>query len=213
MKRLTLILAGVLMTLTAAVSAQDVPYEEGTHYVALEVPIKTRNEGRIEVAEYFSYGCPHCFSFDPLIGAWKEKLADDVEFIRTPAVWNKDYEVYAQTYYAAQALDVLDTIHTPLFEAIHLKQERLNDPRAMARFFGEHGVDPADFAKAYSSFGVRAGTQQAVARGRAYRSGGVPAIIVNGKYRVEGSMAGSMANVLKVVDFLIEKERAALQSQ
>ena len=184
-----------------------IQYEEGTHYVALPIPIKTRVADKIEVAEYFSYGCPHCYQFEPLVGAWKQGLASDVEFVRTPAVWNKDYEVYAQTYLTAQALKVLDQIHVPLFDAIHNKRRPLNNPEKMAGFFEEMGIDPMAFARTYSSFGVNASLQQAAAKGRAYRSGGVPAIIVNGKYRIEGSMAGSSAEMLRIADYLIKKER------
>jgi len=218
-KTMTLIskftLAAVFITLFAAAGnsamAQDVAYVAGTHYVELPVPIKTRAADKIEVAEYFSYGCPHCYQIEPMISSWKQQLGNDVEFIRTPAVWNKDYEVYAQTYYTAQALSVLDQVHVPLFDAIHSKRRRLNDPEQMAGFFAELGLDPMAFARTYSSFGVRASTQQAEAKGRAYRSGGVPALIVNGKYRVEAAMAGGNAEMLEVVGFLIKKERLFLK--
>lgn len=189
------------------VEAQTAAYEAGVHYAELPVPIKTGDRDKIEVAEYFSYGCPHCYQFDPMISAWHDQLAADVDFTRTPATWNKDYQVYAQTYYAADALGVLDDIHVPLFNAIHNQRRRLNQPQAMAEFFAEMGVDPLAFARTYNSFGVRASTQQGDAKGRAYRSTGVPAIIVNGKYRIEGSMAGSNANMLRIADFLIDKER------
>lgn len=212
MRKLLLIWVCAALTVAGPLSAADLEFEEGTHYVELQVPIRTRNPGKIEVAEYFSYGCPHCYQFEPMINAWKSDLGDDVIFKRTPAIWNRDYEIYAQTYYTAEALDALDTMHTPVFQAIHSQGRRLNSPEAMARFFGEHGIDPVDFAKTYSSFGVRARVQQAEAAGRAYRATGVPALIVNGKYRIEGSMAGSNANMLRVANFLIEKERAGMAS-
>ena len=110
-----------------------------------------------------------------------------------------------------KALKVLDNVHAPIFGAIHGQGRRLNSPQSMAAYLTDFGVDIEDFAKSYNSFGVRASVQQADSRGRAYRSGGVPAIIVNGKYRVEGSMAGSNANMLRIVDFLIEKERKSKQ--
>ncbi|MEJ6590880.1 MAG: thiol:disulfide interchange protein DsbA/DsbL [SAR86 cluster bacterium] len=214
MKNMVMVFSWVSLALAVITSqaamGEAIPYEEGTHYVALPVPIKTRQADKIEVAEYFSYGCPHCYQFEPLIGAWKQRLADDVEFSRTPAIWNKDYQVYAQTYLTAQALDVLDQIHVPLFDAIHNKRRRLNEPEQMAEFFGEMGIDPMAFARTYSSFGVRASYQQAEAKGRAYRSSGVPAIVVNGKYRIEGSMAGSSAEMLKIADYLVAKERSLM---
>lgn len=202
-----LLVAGMLFTVS--IPAQSVEYEEGTHFVELQIPIRTRNPDKIEVAEYFSYGCPHCFEFEPLISAWHKNLPDDVEFTRTPATWHPSYQVYAQTYYTARALKILDRIHTPLFNAIHNLRRRLDSPQAMAAFFTEYGIRAEDFAKSYASFGVRAGVQQADSRGKAYRSSGVPAIIVNGKYRIEGDMAGSNAAMLRIADFLIERERSA----
>ena len=209
MKYLVPLLALFCQAIAGSAYGESLAYEEGTHYVALQIPIKTRDPAKVEVAEYFSYGCPHCYQFEPMINAWKSSLPADVEFGRTPAVWNKDYQVYAQTYLALEAMGELNKVHTTIFQAIHADRRRLNDPQLMARFLGELGIDPEAFAKSYSSFGVRASLQQADARGRAYRSTGVPAIIVNGKYRVEGAMAGSNANMLRIVDFLIEKERSA----
>lgn len=193
-------------------AAAPFEYEEGTHYVELDIPVKTRSPDKIVVAEYFSYGCPHCYQFEPMINAWKSDLSGDVEFVRTPAIWNRAYQVYAQTYFAAQALNVLDVVHVPIFQAIHAERRRIDEPELMAELFSEYGVDPVDFAKAYGSFGVRASVQQAEAKGRAYRARGVPALIVNGKYRIEGNMAGGSAAMLRVADFLIEKERAAMSA-
>jgi thiol:disulfide interchange protein DsbA len=207
---ISLIIGLVLSPL--AVMAESFKYEEGTHYVELTIPVKVRDSSKIEVTEYFSYGCPHCYQFEPLLTNWQKSLPSDVVFNRTPAIWNQDYQVYAQTYYAAEAMKMTDKMHLPLFDAVQNQRRRLNDPKEMAVFFSEFGVDPMDFAKVYQSFGIRASLQQAEARGRAYRSSGVPAIIVNGKYRVEGSMAGGNAEMLKVVNFLINKERAARSS-
>lgn len=198
-----LIVAAIAST---GAAAEDLIITAGTHYVELPVPIKGRNADKVEVAEFFSYGCPHCYQFEPVIGTWKAQLPADVEFVRTPAVFNKDYQLYAQTYFTAQALNVQEQTHIPLFDALHNQRRRLNDPERMATFFGEFGVDPLAFARTYNSFGVRASTQQAEAKGRAYRAAGVPALIVNGKYRIEGSMAGSYANMILVADYLIAKE-------
>jgi len=208
-----LFIATMLASQSAMVSAaDDARFEEGTHYAALQIPLKTRKPNKIEVAEYFSYGCPHCFQIEPLMGAWHDKLGEDVEFVRTPAIWNRDYQVYAQTYLTAKALKVLEKVHTPIFNAIHNKRMRLNSPEAMASFLKDYGVDVETFAKTYNSFGVRASVQQADAKGRAYRSTGVPALIINGKYRIEASMAGSNAKMLQVADYLIAKERKLLKA-
>ncbi|MFT4711832.1 MAG: thiol:disulfide interchange protein DsbA [Candidatus Azotimanducaceae bacterium] len=213
-KTLALLWAMSLTLLAQAESSAQIDqYEEGTHYVELPVPIKTKNPAKVEVTEYFSYGCNHCYAFDPLLNAWESELSDDVVFSRTPAIWNKTYQLFAQTYYTAQALKVGEKIHAPLFDAIHRERRRLNDPKLIAEFFGEYGVDPEEFARTFSSFGVRASTQQAEARGRAYRSSGVPALIVNGKYRIEGGMAGGNTEMIRVANFLIEKERKLIASK
>jgi thiol:disulfide interchange protein DsbA len=195
--------------------AEGFQYEEGTHFVELEVPVKTRNPAVVEVTEYFSYGCPHCFRFEPLIQQWKQELSEDVVFNRTPAIWQvTGYELYARTYYTAQAMGVLEKVHGLLFQAIHDQRRRLLDLESMAEFMAEQGVDAEQFVKIFAdSFGVKAMYQQAVARQRIYRSGGVPAIIINGKYRVEASMVGnSNAGMLQVTNFLIDRERRMIQA-
>ena len=200
----------LLLLMALPAWSEGFQYEEGTHYAALEVPIKTRNPDVIEVTEYFSYGCPYCYSLEPLIRQWKQDLPADVAFNRTPAIWRvAGYELYARTYYTVLALGVLDKVHLPLFNALHSERRRLPDLEAMTGFMAEQGVDPVEFVKTYNdSFGVKASYQQAIARQRVYRASGVPAFIVNGKYRVEASMVGrSSLGMLQVVNYLIEKER------
>ena len=197
-------------------NAEGFQYEEGTHYVKLEVPVRTRDSGIIEITEYFSYGCPHCYRFEPLVSQWKQSLPGDVEFDRSPAVWKvSGYELYARTYYTAQALGVLEKIHIALFNAIHAERRRLLDLKSMSAFMAEHGVQPETFVKTFNdSFGVKAMYQQAIARQQLYRSGGVPAVIVNGKYRIEAGMVdNSNANMLQVANFLIDRERRLLPSE
>ncbi len=209
MKFFALILASLSLSISSLTQAESFAFEEGTHYVELEVPLKLRND-KIQVAEYFSYGCPHCYDFEPLISAWKQQLGDDVEFTRTPAVWNRDYQVYAQTYVTLEAMGLLEEAHLGIFNAIHEGRRRLNSPQLMAEFLVGYGVPPEDFARTYNSFGVRAALQQADSAGRSYRSSGVPALVINGRYRTEGGLAGSNANMLRVADFLINKERQRL---
>ena len=160
----------VLCFFSLTTVAEGFQYEEGTHYVKLEVPIRTRDPGVIDVTEYFSYGCPHCYRFEPLVSQWKQSLPVGVEFNRSPAVWKvTGYELYARTYYTAQALGVLEKIHLPLFNAIHSERRRLLDLKSMVVFMAEHGVDPESFAKTFNdSFGVKAMYQQAIARQQLY---------------------------------------------
>ena len=204
-----LILAAVTSALALMSSTLlGAQYEEGVHYQVLDpqAPLSTSGEG-IEVSEYFSYGCGHCFQFDPVLNAWLDKQPEDVNFDRTPAVWNDYYGNLAQTYYTLKAMDVLESLHVAVFEAIHIQRKNLSKPGVMANFLEEAGVDPEAFAKVFNSFGVRMSLQQADARGRAYRASGVPTLIVNGKYRIETRGAGSVQEMLKVAEFLIQLER------
>lgn len=195
-----------LLALTVGAHAQ--PYEAGVHYQPLPVPVQTANNDAIEVVEVFSYACVHCYDFEPLLATWVAQQGTGVDFRRFPAIFNPTWEQLAQAYYAAEALEVTAQVHGALFEAIHVTGKDVRDPEVLAELFYEQAeVDPVQFAKVFSSFGVRSKVAQASARGRAYRVTGVPSLIVNGKYRVDGRMAGGSANMLQVVDYLIAKER------
>lgn len=207
MRQWTLILA--LMMIGLSVSAAPYRFEEDTHYVALSVPYETADPDRIEVTEYFSYRCQHCFRFDPVVEQWKSSLPQDVLFNRTPAMWARQDEVLTQTYYALQSIGQLEAVHPAIFEAIHLQGRQFPDPVEMAEYLAELGIDTEAFSKAYKSFGVRSNAQQARARANMYRARAVPAIMVNGKYRISGDLAGSNEAMLEVADFLIERERRA----
>lgn len=185
-------------------------FTAGTHYEVLPVPVKTADASKIEVVEMFSYACVHCFSFDPSLEGWRAVAPADVSFRRTPAVFNKDWELLAQVYYTGEVLGVVDKVHTPIFNALHMESLDLRDPRLVAELFEKHAsIKPEQFNDVYNSFSVRSRVQQAVGKGKAYRITGVPTLIVNGKYRVDGQMAGNNTKMLEVVDFLIAKERAA----
>ena len=202
------LLAGLACLVVWSGSSVGAQFEEGVHYQVLDpqAPLSTSGDG-IEVSEYFSYGCGYCFQFDPVLTAWLETLPEDVVFDRTPAIWNDYYGNLAQTYYTLKAMDLLESLHLPVFEAIHIKRKNLSKPGIMADFLESSGVEPETFAKVFNSFGVRMSLQQAEARGRAYRASGVPTLIVNGKYRIETKGAGSTREMLKVAEFLIQLER------
>lgn len=192
----------LLLPLTTTVLAAD--YRAGRDYDVLLNPVQTDTGDQIEVLELFWYGCPHCYSIEPQVHHWAENAPEDVSFRRMPAVLGKSWLPHAQAYYAAEAMGVLDRVHTALFEAIHVQRRRVNDEAAFAELFEEQGVSAEEFRKVYKSFGVQTKVQQAGVRVRSYRITGVPAIIVNGKYRVKAGQ-----HTFKIVDFLIEKERAA----
>ena len=201
----------VSMTLSAPIAAEK--YVEGVHYEAIDIPVKTGFEGeqppKVEVVEVFSYMCIHCYSFDPLLKLWEQNKAEQAVFNRLPAVFSADWELMARAFYTAEILDVSEQMHEPLFEAIHKQPKNLRDEDIMAALFLEHAEIPAaEFTESFNSFFVRSRVMQARAKGRAYGITGVPVMIVNGKYRVGGRMAGSNEAMLDVVDFLVRRELA-----
>jgi len=184
-------------------------YVEGKQYERIAQPVRTADPSRIEVVEVFWYGCVHCFHLEPLLGEWKKTLKPDVDFHRSPAIWNPTMAIHAQAFYAAQSLGVLDKMNGPLFNALNVDRKPLANVDDLAAFFGANGVNEAEFRKAFASFGVQSMVKQADARARSYGITGTPELVVNGTYRVSGKSAGSPAEMLKVVDFLIARERAA----
>jgi len=191
--------------------AQAQNYEVGVNYDLLPIPVETADPNKIEVVEVFSYGCPHCFEFEPSVEAWVARQPSDIQFRRLPAVFRKEWEILAQAYYAAEVLGVVNKVNMPIFEAVHLKGVNPSDPAVLASVFKESaGVNNEEFLKVLNSFGVRSKVLQADAQGRMYRLAGVPTMIVAGKYTVYGqNNTGGNVDRLSVVDFLVAKERAA----
>ena len=196
-------------SINASVKKQ-VQFIEGEHYVVLDKPIATRDNGKIEVVEMFSYGCPHCYEFEPLIKNWSKKQGDDVDFWFFPAVWNKPMNLLAQAFYTAEELTVAEKIHLPLFSKVVLEQQSVRNESDLADLFEKYGVDKKDFAQAFNSKNVKQQVVKAEQRVADYKPVGVPEIVVNGKYRIGRMRAGGQAEMLAVVDFLIKKERTIL---
>ena len=203
------LLLSVLFGTAATAIAQPSLYVDGTHYETLANPVRTADPNKIEVTEVFWYGCPHCYAFEPLITSWEEKLPSDVAFVRSPGMWNPTMEVHAQIYYAAEALGIAEKIHPVAFNEIHQKRNYLQTEDAIRDMFVREGVAAADFDKAWKSFSVTSAVKRAGTRMRDYKVQGVPSLVVNGKYLVSaGGAVPTQTDMLKVVDFLIQKERS-----
>lgn len=169
----------------------------------------TQNPDKIEVIEFFWYGCPHCYTLEPLLEEWVKNLPDNVQFIRQPAVFNKVYGQHAKAYFTAEALGVVDKVHADFFDAIQNKKQKLTSEDQLAEFFAAHGVDEKEFRAAYNSFLVDTKMRQASSMGPRYGITGVPALIINGKYKTNGRLAKSHENMIKVTNQLIEQESAS----
>ncbi len=181
--------------------------EEG--YELLNPPQPVQNTDKIEVIEFFWYGCPHCYSLEPAMVAWLKTKPANVEFIRQPAVFSDLWGKHAKAYFTAEALGVLDKVHADLFDAIQNKGQKLTSEDDLAKFFAAHGVKDEDFRAAYSSFSVDAKLRQAESIAPRYGISGVPTLIVNGKYKVTAKSAKSQENMLNVTNQLIQQASKA----
>ena len=209
MKSLLLALVTLALLPLAAQAQDNTEYVEGTHYALIQPAMRTVNPDKIEVMEFFWHGCVHCYNMEPMLQAWKKQQPDDVDFRPSPAVWNKPMELHAKAYYAAEALGVVDKIHAAMFTAMNVDRQRLGSEGEIRELFEDNGVSAEDFNRAFNSFGVGSQARQAASRARAAQITGTPELMVAGKYRVSGRLAGSQADMLKVADYLVAKERAA----
>ena len=201
MKKLLILISLML----SSACSQATEYTEGVDYKKLS-PQATDSGDKIEVLEFFWYGCPHCYTFEPYINAWKKTKPSNVEFVRVPAMFRPDWEVQARTYYALSNMGVIEDLHGKIFSAVHKDKKRLNKKELLTDFVVKNGVDRKKFEEEYSSFSVDSMVRKAKKKQTAYKLQGVPSIAVNGKYLTSGSMSGSYDNLVKILDYLIKKE-------
>ena len=192
------------LTTSAALFAPT--FEEGVNYQVITPEQPTVSGEKIEVLELFSYACSHCHRFEPYIERWLKDKAANVTFVRLPVIFREEWAVLAKAYYAAEALGVLEKVHNPLFNAIHAQKRKMNDEAAVMALFAEQGVSNADFKKVFNSFAVDSKVRRARELTKRYGINSTPSIVVNGKYRVDGQMAGGTnERFLQIVDFLASK--------
>lgn len=195
-----------LMSSALAADAGPPRYAAGTHYKILETQGAVAEPGKIEVREFFSYICPHCYHLEGTVAAWVKTKPDNVSFVRNPVTFLRNSEALARAYYVADSLDIVDKIHRPVFDAIHAHGEPLFTAAELADFFTKYGVEKDKFEQLYSSFGVSTKIRQADALAREYQIRGVPSFVVNGKYLVLREHLQSNEEMFDVIDFLIGKE-------
>lgn len=200
------LIAGLIM-LCAAGLAQAQP-TAGVEYRELSPAQATDVAGKIEVIEFFWYGCPHCYDFEPVLEPWVKKLPKDVQFRRVPAMFNEEYAQGARAYYALDAIGQEERLHKALFDAVHTGSRlRVANEAALTEWLGTHGVDTKKFAAAYRSFSVEGKLKRAAQLTQAFKIDGVPSMAVNGKYVVNTDNIRSFEQLLSVTDFLVEQER------
>ena len=187
-------------------SAFSKDYQEGRHYELIE-PLPTRNPEKIEVIEFFWFGCGHCFSLEQLIKDWKSEVSSEVDFFRLPVVWNAQTKTHAKLFFATETLRVPEAIQG-IFSAIHYNRKMMLSDKEIIPFFQGYGIQEDKYLAATNSFGLKNNLRKAELFAFKYGIKGVPAFIVNGKYKVSATREIGTEDLLDVVNYLIEKEQS-----
>jgi thiol:disulfide interchange protein DsbA len=192
-------------------------FTEGRHFVVLaqRAPVSAP-AGKVEVVEFFSYACPHCYAFEPALDAWARKQPADVAFRRVPVSFLMNAENFQRLYFALEALGKVEALQRRVFEAFHVQKNRLSSVDAIADLVAANGVDRAKFLETFNSFGVQTKQRQAKQLQEAYKVDGVPALGVQGRFYTSPSLAGgegmpveaSHQRALALTDQLIARVRS-----
>ncbi|MDR2240530.1 MAG: thiol:disulfide interchange protein DsbA/DsbL [Zoogloeaceae bacterium] len=182
--------------------------QAGRDYKPLASPQTVESGDKIEVVEFFWYGCPHCFDLEPFLRKWTAQLPADVTFRRIPAIPTQRWAPNARTFYTLETLGLLDRLHGEVFDAVHIDRVNFDNEMVQLDWMTRHGVDRAKFSEAWRSFSVQSKTRRAAQLTQAYDVNGVPTLIVDGKYQTSVSMTGSPEALMKTLDELIVKARA-----
>jgi thiol:disulfide interchange protein DsbA len=200
----TLAAAGAASFAFPAFAQRRAP-DAGIDYKVLDAPQPVEVAGKIEVMEFFWYGCPHCAALEPAIKDWARQLPADVVFRKVHVPWQ--VQAHQQLFFTLETLGQADALGNKVFAAIHTDRSKLDTPEAMADLLAKSGVDRKQFIDTYNSFGVRTKMQRASQLAAAYKIDGVPTLAVAGKFITSPSMTGSNAAALKMVDTLVDRVR------
>ena len=176
-------------------------------HTELNPPQPVESGNKIEVVEFFWYGCPHCYNLEPYIESWLKRLPQDVQFRRVPAIFNQRWALDAQIYYTFEAMGVLDKVHRPFFDSIHRDRLRSDSGPALVEWLEKHGVDSKKFNETFRSFGVQSKMKRAQQLTLAYKIDGTPAMAVQGRYTVSAEQGRTQEGLLQAVDQLVDVVR------
>ena len=205
------IMIAALALAPLVVSAQQP--QAGADYTVLKPEQPVDTPGKIEVIEFFWYGCIHCYNLESLLEAWEAKLPGDALLRRIPAVFNDRWAHDAAIFYAFEALGLLEKLHRPFFDAIHRNRLRTDNPQALAEWLQKNGLDPAKIEGAMKSFGVQSKVRRSSQLTKAYRIDGTPALAVHGRYMVSAEQGRTHERMLATADHLIGLTRRSLAAR
>ncbi|EDT40176.1 thiol:disulfide interchange protein DsbA/DsbL [Burkholderia ambifaria] len=161
--------------------------------------------GKVEVIEFFWYGCPHCYEFEPTIEAWVKKQGNNIDFKRVPVAFRDDFVPHSKLFYAVSALGISEKVTPAIFNAIHKQKNYLLTPQAQADFLATQGVDKKQFMDAYNSFSVQGQVKQSAELLKSYAIDGVPTVVVQGKYKTGPAYTNSIPGTAQVLDYLVKQ--------
>jgi thiol:disulfide interchange protein DsbA len=205
--------SSALLAITAGLStslawAQAALFKSGKDFLTLDRPLATEaGAGKVEVIEFFWYSCPHCHAFEPAFGQWVKNAPKDVVVRRIPVSFRDDFAPQQRLFFTLEALNLLDSLHVKVFNAVHVEKQPLNTDASILAWAQKQGVDKAKFEETYKSFGVASKLKRAVQLQNDFKVEGVPSLGIAGRYYTDGSLAGNMERALKVAESLIAQTR------
>jgi protein dithiol oxidoreductase (disulfide-forming) len=198
----------VVVAMLCATQAFATP-EPGKEYKLLNPPQPTRSGNKIEVLEFFFYGCIHCFHLHPKLSAWEKTMPKDVEITYVPTVFRESWEPMANTFYALELMGKRSpSLDDALYNAWNVSNTDLSDEARIAAFLSQHGVDSNKFREYYNSFTVETEVLRSKQMLQSYHIMGTPTLVVDGKYVIEGLEPGETIQALNDVVDMVRKERA-----
>jgi thiol:disulfide interchange protein DsbA len=201
------ILTLAFASLGLVAGAAQAQFRQGQEYTLLNPPQATDGGGKVEVIEFFSYACGHCYKLEPFLESWAKKLPADVTFKRIPGVGSAAWTQLGLLYYSLEAMGKLDTVHGKAFDAMHKENVNLANSKVREGWLARQGIDPVQYAAVEKSFSVQSKLSRATQLMGAYKVDGVPMVIVNGKYVTSTGHAGGPERVIPVMEHLIALAR------
>lgn len=197
-------------TLLAPVARAQGGFVEGTHFVRLTnpAPVSVPAGKKFEVVEFFWYGCPACNAFEPTIEAWHKRLPADVSFRQVHVGFSPMHQLHQRLFYALEEMGQLPTMHRRVFATMHVQNKRLLSEGEIVDWAGAQGLDKAAFTAAYKGFNVNTKASRARQLSDAYKIDGVPSLGINGRFFINGTLAGGLERMTQVADFVLQRLRS-----
>lgn len=174
-------------------------------FQVLDPPHPVSTGERIEVIEFFYYGCPVCYEAQPHIARWLMKAGSGVAIRRVPAAFTESSESFARTFYTLTAMNQIERLHWPLYDNHHFDGKELNEEKNVVAWIAANGVDRERFVELWHSGEIKAQVDAAKKALDTYGVKGVPAFVVDGKYMTSARLAGSVPHMMETVEYLVER--------